>query len=150
MAEAGRTVSGSVVVAAPAAQLWRAVTDWERQGEWVPLTRVSVRGTEGGAGAGLVARTGFGPVGFTDSMVVTLWDPPRECRVRHTGSVVRGTASFVVSPESLGAARFTWTERLDLPWGAVGRVGWPVARPLVQLGLRLALRRLSSWAPLHS
>jgi hypothetical protein len=32
-----------------------------------------------------------GPAGFTDTMKITEWDPPRRCVVRHTGRAVRGT-----------------------------------------------------------
>ena len=48
--------------------------DWSRQREWMWGTQV--RGGTG-AGAEVVARTGIGPVGFADAIVITEWDPPR-------------------------------------------------------------------------
>ena len=95
-----------------------------------------------GQGAHVVARTGFGPVGFTDTMVITEWEPPRRCVMRHTGRVVRGAGVFEVVPAGAGS-EFRWTERLDLPLGAAGRWGWRLARPLAQRGMDLSLRRFA-------
>ena len=132
----------TVPVAAPVERTWAAAVDWDRQGEWMPGTAVS-----GGAGldAEVRAFTGVGPIGFLDTMTITSWDPPRRCDVLHTGRVVRGTGSFVVTPAAGGSA-FTWVEDLELPLGRLGRAGWPLVRPLARLGLRVALRRFARWA----
>jgi hypothetical protein len=37
----------------------------------------------------------------------------------------------------------TWAEELDLPWGVVGRLGWPLVAPLAKAGLQASLRRLA-------
>ena len=123
-------------------QVWNAVVDWDTQQEWMFLTRV--RGTHlGGHGVGgrLEAFTGVGPIGFLDTMEITEWDPPRRCLVRHTGKVVRGTAVFEVVPRG-EVASFVWAEWLDLPFGRLGRLAWPVVRPLVALPLAYSLRKL--------
>jgi carbon monoxide dehydrogenase subunit G len=125
-------------------RVWQAAMDWSRQGEWIPVTDVS-GGT--GVGAEVVARTGVGPVGFTDTMVITEWDPPRRCVVRHTGRVVRGGGIFEVVPRG-EVSEFRWTELVELPVpGALqpaamllGR--WTVA-PLTRLALSYALRRFA-------
>ncbi len=67
------------------AEVFARLTDWERHGEAVPLTRI--RRTE----SGFVARTGVGPLGFDDVMDVVAWDPPRSCRIEKRGRVVKGT-----------------------------------------------------------
>jgi uncharacterized protein YndB with AHSA1/START domain len=67
-------ITSRVVLPVPPEQAWRAVVDWPRQGQWMLATRV--RGGQG-AGAQVVARTGIGPLGFTDTMVITHWEPPR-------------------------------------------------------------------------
>jgi uncharacterized protein YndB with AHSA1/START domain len=41
----------SVEIAAPVDVTWQIVTDWERQGEWMPLTSVQVV-TDGSVGVG--------------------------------------------------------------------------------------------------
>ncbi|MCW2673884.1 MAG: polyketide cyclase [Frankiales bacterium] len=138
------TLVQSVDVAAPVAQTWRVAVDWERQGEWVLGTRV--RGTaQGGVGVGggVEAFTGVGRIGFLDTMQITVWDPPHRCQVVHTGRLVRGTASFLVEERLGGGSRFVWQEVLDLPLGRVGRLGWPLVRPVVAAGLRTSLRRFA-------
>ncbi len=100
-----------------------------------------VRGGHG-PGARVVARTGLWLVGFTDTMVITQWEPPHLCVVAHTGRVVRGAGVFEVTPAGAGS-EFRWTERLDLPFAAAGRWGWRLARPLAQRGMDLSLRRFA-------
>ena len=141
-------LSLSVDVAASAEQTWAAVTDWARQGQWMLGTTVAVTAGDGAAvGSTLAARTGIGRVGFLDTMTITAWDPPRCCAVLHTGRVVRGTGEFQVTPLGPDRSRFTWSEVLELPLGAVGRAGWPVVRPLFLAGVRRSLARFAAWAP---
>lgn len=128
--------------AAPEA-VWDAVVDWDRQGEWMLGTRV--RGTVGGGvgvGGRLEAFTGVGRLGFLDTMVITEWDPPRRCVVTHTGKPVTGTGVFEVVPEG-GGSRFLWAEQLELPYGRLGRLAWPIVRPLAAAGVRRSLLRLA-------
>jgi hypothetical protein len=118
--------------------------DWSRQGEWIPVTDVS-GGT--GVGAEVVARTGVGPVGFTDTMLITEWDPPRRCVVRHTGRVVRGGGIFEVVPRG-EVTEFRWTELVELPVpGALQPAAMLLGRwtvvPLTRLALSYALRRFA-------
>ena len=132
-------ISSRIVVPATPEHVWQAVVDWAGQHRWMLGTRV-----HGGHGLGatVVARTGIGPLGFTDTMVVSEWDPPRRCVVRHTGRVVRGAGIFEVSPSGAGA-EFRWAEQLDLPLAAAGRLGWPLVRPLAQRGMDASLRRFA-------
>lgn len=134
-----------VDVDAPAEAVWRTVTDWPAQGEWIFATRVRVTSPGDGRerGATLSAFTGVGPVGFLDTMEVAEWDPPRRCVVRHTGRVVRGDGVFEVVELGPGRSRFLWTELLDLPLGAVGRFGWPIVRPVFRIGVAQSLRRMA-------
>jgi hypothetical protein len=138
-------VAADVVVDAPPEALWAAVTDWERQAEWMLGTRVRVVGGPAeGVGARLEAFTGVGRAGFVDSMVVTEWDPPRRATVLHTGRVVRGTGLFEVLALPGGRSRFVWAEDLELPLGLVGRLGFPVVRPVFLAGVRSSLARLAA------
>jgi hypothetical protein len=56
--------------------------------------------------------------------------------------VVRGDGVFEVTELGPARSRFLWTERLELPLGAVGRIGWPLVRPAFRLGVEQSLRRL--------
>lgn len=121
---------------------WDAAIDWERQSRWMLLTRVWATEHDGvGVGGGIAARTSVGGLGFTDDMVITHWDPPRECTVKHLGTVVAGTGTFSIVPTGVGST-FTWAEDVVPPLGTVGRMGWPVVRPAFELLMRISLRRL--------
>ena len=129
----------SVDVGAPQDRVWTALTDWSDHDKWMLGTRAS-----GGAAVGerIEAFTGIGRVGFLDTMVIRVWDPPERCVVRHTGSVVRGSGAFEVERLGSSRSRIVWSEWIDLPFGVLGRIGWLVAKPLARLGLLASLRRL--------
>ena len=135
-------VSGSVEVDAPPQAVWDAVTDWEAQDAWMLGT--TTRASAGdGVGQRLAAFTGVLGVGFLDSMVVTEWDPPRRVVVDKTGTVVRGLGIIEVEDLGGGRSRLHWRDELDLPWGVVGRLGFPVVKPAFLAGVRASLQRLA-------
>lgn len=139
---ASLTIIAGVTVAATPERVWELALDWPRQREWIWATR-----TEGGSGAGatVTAWTGVGPVGFTDTMVITEWDPPRRCVVTHTGSLVRGSAMFEVLPRG-DRSEFRWTERIvltpPLP-DPLARLAAPVIAPVARAGLGYSLLRFA-------
>lgn len=140
-------VSVSVLVHAPAQVVWEATTDWERQSRWMLGT--TVRGTANGGrgvGGGIEAWTGIGPLGFLDTMVITAWEPPHRCLVEHTGRLIKGTGAFevVADPQRPGASTLTWVEDVELPLGALGRLGWLLLRPVIRLGVAHSLGRLAA------
>jgi len=132
-------------VSAPPERTWLAVTDWARQGEWMLGTQVAVTSGDGrSVGSTLSARTGYGPFGFVDTMVITEWDPARRrCVVTHTGHLVRGEGEFAVTPKAGGGSVVHWAERLELPLGPLGRAGWSALRPMFTAGVRWSLGRLA-------
>jgi hypothetical protein len=141
----------TVDVDAPPERGWAALTDWARTREWMVATDVRpVGGPAREVGGRLEARTGVPlpegrHVGVLDAMLITRWEPPVRVEVRHTGRVVRGSGVFEIRPRGAGCT-LVWTERVDLPLGALGRAGWPLARPAVRAGLRLSLRRFAAFA----
>lgn len=144
----------TVDVDAPAERVWAALTDWARQGEWMLATTVrTLGGPAQEVGGRLAARTGIPlpggrRLGVLDRMVITRWEPPFRVDVRHLGRVVRGSGIFQVGERNSGST-FVWTEELDLPLGALGRLGWPLVRPLMRAGVRLSLRRFAAFARDH-
>jgi hypothetical protein len=69
-------VRAEVDINAPAAAVWAYVTDWPRQAEWIPLTRVEAVDGARSVGGRLRAWTGVGPVGFWDTMTISVWEEP--------------------------------------------------------------------------
>jgi hypothetical protein len=136
------TLSVSVDIDAPPQRTWDVVTDWPRQGEWMPMTDVQVpSGSATGIGAKLSARSGIGPASFVDPMVVDVWEPPHRCEVVHLGRVVTGRGVFLVESLPGDRSRFVWREELDSRGARriVDRAGFPMTRLL----LTVALRRLA-------
>ena len=139
----GRTVlAQDVMVDAPAASVFRAATDAERQSSWMLGTVVRAYGPPG-VGQRLAAFTGVGRLGFLDTARVIEWDPPRRCVVEHIGTVVRGLGIVEVEPLDDETSRLHWREELDLPYGWLGRLGWFVLRPAFLAGVRISLERLA-------
>ena len=136
-----------VEVAVPAEVLWRKVTDWERQGEWMLATTVRRTGGDGRSpGSTWSAATGLGPLAVVDTIeLVELSEGgPWRAVVLHTGKIIRGDGIFTVEELGPQRSRFTIAERLDLPMGAFGRVGWALLlRPVSRAGLVVSLRRMA-------
>ena len=129
-------------VAADQQTTWDALTDWDVHHRWMLFTRA-----EGGhaEGESLAAFTGIGKVGFTDTMRITVWEPPDRAVVRHTGKVVRGSGAFEVEAVAPGRSRVVWSEWIDLPLGVVGRLGWPVMRLPLRFFVQLSLKRFARY-----
>ncbi len=140
-------VTARITLTEPAERVWNVALDWSRQHEWIWATRVSGAAAKGAA---VIARTGFGPAGFTDTMEITEWDPPRRCTVRHTGRVVRGLGIFEVIPSGNGSGKgagngteFVWTERMPVPAVLAGPIGQRVLAPVGRWFLQSSLTRLA-------
>lgn len=123
-------------VAAPPEQVFALVTDWPRHREWMVLTSARQVGDR------VEAFTGVGPLGFLDVMTISRWEPPHVVEMRHVGRLVRGDGVIRVQPYE-GGSRVIWAERLHPPLGPVGRLLWPLARPVVNALARLSLHRLA-------
>ncbi len=138
------TLVRTVDVDAPVEQTWAGATDWAGQSSWMLGTRVWPTAQDGqGVGGGIEAFTGLGRLGFLDRMVITRWEPPVRCDVLHVGWLVRGPGVMEVRPRGEGRSTFVWREDLELPLGALGRLGWPLVRPLFGAGVSLSLKRFA-------
>jgi len=141
------TLSVSVDVDAPAERTWDVVTDWERQGEWMPMTDVRVSADSPiGLGAKISARSGVGPASFVDPMVIDVWQPPYRCEVVHLGKIVTGRGVFLIEELPDGRSRFTWQEVLDSSGArkVIDRVGLPPTRALLSVALKRLARLVAS------
>jgi hypothetical protein len=100
-----------------------------------------------GVGTSISAFTGplykfypkFSSLGLLDTMVVTKWQPPTICDVEHTGKILKGTGSFVLSPISERRTKFDWSESINCP-----RLVFLLVAPFLWVGVRISLARLST------
>jgi uncharacterized membrane protein len=136
-------VTATVIVDAPAERVFAAFTRWERQGEWIPFTVVSLVEGDGGEGSEVEAVTRVGPAVLRDQMRVVKVDPPYEVRVVHHGKVLRGPGVLRCTPMASDRTQVVWHEWFHLPGGAAGRVVWPLLWPGSKVSLTKALRRFA-------
>lgn len=132
-----------VDIAASASEVWDYVTDWPRQGEWIPQTRVEKVDRADGLGGRFRAWTGLGRVGFWDPMTITAWERTPggggRCEVLHLGAVVKGEGEFTVLRRE-AHSRFVWAEVVVVPGGALGALGWRAVRPVLERVIDRGLR----------
>jgi len=136
-------VTASVIVRASAERVFAAFTAWERQGEWIPLTRVRVVSGDGGPGTLIEAVTAVGKATLRDEMRVDKVDPPYEVRVVHCGRLLRGPGVMRCTPLGGNRTQMVWHEWFQLPGGLAGRAAWPVLWPGSKISLRYALKRFA-------
>jgi Polyketide cyclase / dehydrase and lipid transport len=136
-------VTATVIVNAPATAVFKALTAWDRQGDWIPLTKVRVVDGDGGVGTAIEAVTQLGPATLRDEMRVVKYDPPYEVRVVHYGRILRGPGTLRCTPLDNDRTQVVWHEWFHLPPGTAGRVAWPVLWPGSKVSLTAALRRFA-------
>ena len=136
-------VTATVIVNASADRVYRAFVAWERQGEWIPFTRVRVVSGDGGEGSEIEAVTRVGPAVLRDEMKVVKLDPPRTVRVVHYGKVLRGPGVLRCTPMAGDRTQVVWHEWFHLPGGTAGKVAWPLVWPGSKVSLTAALKRFA-------
>ena len=135
----------SVVIDAAPRRVWDEISDIARQVEWM-VDAKSIRFTSHqrtGVGTTFDCVTGYGPIRVTDHIEVTEWDDGRTIGVRHSG-LVTGTGRLMVRRRLRGGTRFTWVERIKLPWVLGGPVTGLVASPVLAAVWRRSLHNLRS------
>jgi Polyketide cyclase / dehydrase and lipid transport len=139
-------VGARINVKASPETVFAAATDWDRQREWMLGTTVRVCHGDGrSVGSEVEAVTGIAGIGVRDRMQITVWDAPSRCEMRHLGRVVRGVGIFAVRRHGAEDATFEWSEQLELPFGVLGALGWPLVRPFFGVGLRRSLERFAAF-----
>ncbi|HEY2803247.1 MAG TPA: SRPBCC family protein [Actinomycetota bacterium] len=128
-------------------ELWRLLTDWERQSRWMP-DAASVRvltGRREGAGVQLAVRSRVFRVPlFTERLEVVAWEPPRRLVIAHR-SFIHGVGVWRVDPVP-GGSLFRWVEEISLPIPLLGWIALAVYRPVMRRLMRGAMRDLRALA----
>ena len=133
---------------APAADVWRLVTDWPAHSRFVPLTTVTrTGGGPPGVGERFTARTGIGRLAFDDLMEVVEWVPPDggaagRCVVAKLGRVLLGHAVIEVTPLSPHGCRVTWSEVVEIAPTLLTRAAAPLVTLAGEVGLGRVLRAM--------
>lgn len=149
------------VVDVPVDRVWGVLTDFAGYGRWIPLTSMVVDPPPVRPGWGFGGFTGLGRVGFLDSMLVTVWQPPVTAgkplapspgrfRVVKTGRVLRGWADVTVRalPQAeagrprAGTTEVIWREQIVPRPEPVGRLLAPVSDRVTARLFAMALDRM--------
>jgi hypothetical protein len=121
--------------------VWEDVRDIASHVEWMADAESITFTSEqrDGVGTTFDCVTKVGPIRLVDRMEITEWEPRRTMGVRHVG-LVTGDGRFLLEriDGADGRTRFTWDERLSVPWW----LGGPLATPVLRLIWKRNLRRL--------
>jgi uncharacterized protein YndB with AHSA1/START domain len=98
---------------------WAVLTDFAGYGRWMPMTSMRVDPGPVRLGWGFAGLSGWGPLTFSDSMLVSAWVPPVDggparFRVVKTGRLLGGWAEVSLTPREGGGTRVDWVEEVVL------------------------------------
>jgi carbon monoxide dehydrogenase subunit G len=98
--------------------VWDRLTDWQSHSAWIPNTVVTITKQTGGLGTEFVGITRLGPLRLDDPMTVSEFQAPKagraSCTIIKTGSVLGGTAGFVLAAVDDFTTRLDWFEDIHL------------------------------------
>jgi len=98
--------------------VWDRLTDWQSHSAWIPNTVVTITKATKGRGTEFVGITRIGPLRLDDPMTVTEFQAPKaghaSCSIIKTGSVLGGTAGFVLTAQDGSTTRLDWFEDIHL------------------------------------
>ncbi|MEU8815758.1 SRPBCC family protein [Actinoplanes sp. NPDC048796] len=134
-------VTATVIVNAPAQQVFAAFMSWEKQSAWIPFTKVRVVEGDGGEGSLVEAITAIGPAALRDELRVVKVNPPYEVQVVHCGRFLRGPGAMRCTAMSGNRTQVVLHEWFHLPAGPVGKIAWPVLWPGSKLSFTGALKK---------
>lgn len=136
-------VTATVIVNAPAERVFAAFMNWEKQGDWIPFTKVKIVRGDGGEGSLVEAVTAIGPAALRDELEIVKVNAPYEVRVVHCGKVLRGPGSMRCTPMSGDRTQVVLHEWFQLPGGPVGKIAWPVLWPGSKISFTAALKKFA-------
>ena len=131
----------------PPDEVWHRVLDLRLHDRLIPFTRITsgmVPAAGLRPGSTFVARTGVGPIGFVDPMVVTDVRAPADdsaglARIQKRGRVIRGSIELRVMPQPAGS-RLEWDQEISVR-GVPRALGW-VTATVRKAAYGMALRRV--------
>lgn len=133
----------STAIDATPAEVWADLEDIGSHAEWMH-DAVAIRfltAQTSGVGTRFECDTKVGPLGLTDVMEITEWEPGKAMGVRHTG-LVTGVGRFTLKRMRGGRTQFQWKERITFPLWLGGPVTAFAAKPVLRWVWRRNLRDL--------
>ncbi len=114
-----------VTSTAPRETVWRVLTDWERQAEWMLDAKAVHVLTPQREGVGVTIQCPTNLLGVTvqDVMRVTGWREGQYLEIVHLGKIITGSGAFELSDRPGGGTTIRWWEEVDPPLGAFGEWG---------------------------
>lgn len=127
--------------------VWKLVTDWERQGDWMLEARdfVVTSETREGIGVSALATVRIAGISTRDEIRVVEWEPSGRLSIEHLGWVT-GRGDFHLTPLPGGRTFMSWTERLKPPLGLLGALGLTALAPVMRRIFKRDLRVLATMA----
>ena len=124
--------------------VWEKVTDWAAHSAWIPNTVVTVTKGTNGIGTEFVGITRIGPLRLDDPMTVSEIQTPNagraSCTIIKTGSVLGGTAGFVLTAVDDSTTRLDWFEDIHLKPQAIFWWTAPFVIAIGTIAFRSALK----------
>jgi uncharacterized protein YndB with AHSA1/START domain len=122
-----------IVLPGPPEIIWRLVTDWEHQDDWMLEARDFVVTSPHREGVGVEgeATVSIGGITTRDTVRVVTWEPLARLAIEHAGWV-SGRGEFFITPLSENETHMYWQEELIPPLGPLGRIGLLLFRPLMR------------------
>ncbi len=113
--------------------VWKLVTDWERQSDWMLEASdfVVTSAHREGIGVEAEATIRIGGITTRDRIRVSVWEPPRKLTIDHLGWVT-GQGEIHIFPAGPDRSRVFWREELHPPLGLLGAVGMRMFKPLMR------------------
>jgi carbon monoxide dehydrogenase subunit G len=128
------TIEVSITLPAGPDVVWRLITDWERQSDWMLEASdfVVTSAEREGVGVTAEATISIGGIKTRDEVRVVGWEPGHRLAIQHLGWVA-GTGEIFLTPTGPGHTYLFWREELANPaLGVLGSVGLLAFKPVMK------------------
>ncbi len=125
--------------------VWRLITDWEHQDDWMLEASDFVVTSEQREGVGVEAeaRIKIGGISTRDKVRVIGWEPEKRLAIEHLGWV-SGKGEIFLTPLGGTRTHLFWREELYPPVGIAGAVGITAFKPVMYRIFKRDLRVLAA------
>jgi uncharacterized protein YndB with AHSA1/START domain len=128
------TIEVELTLPGPPSTVWRLITDWERQSDWMLEASdfVVTSAQREGIGVEAAATISIGGIKTRDAVRVVGWEPEHRLAIQHLGWV-SGTGEIFLTPTGAGQTYLFWREELTNPaLGVLGSIGLSIFKPLMR------------------